>query len=165
MDDALKIWEWFFTFDNGFGLMSDQYLVSTGAVPEKCCNSTVRNPYTKCSNTKISGTSYNQGLLISASAFLYKRTGNKTYLNVGLRALEAIFQNYTTKEGVLVDEARGYQTYQYECLWSEDPGGDWYSFNGIFMNHLTYFTTLLANDPNLPTQTIKKNPTSSTFVQ
>ena len=156
LDDALKIWDWFFAFDGGYGLMSSNYLVSTGAVPEKCCNSTVSSPHTKCSNSKISGTSYNQGLLISSSAFLYKRTGNQTYLNIGLRALEAIFQNYTTKEGIIVDEARGYRTYQDECMWSEDPGGDWYSFNGIFMNHLVYFTMLMANDPNLPSETLKR---------
>ena len=150
LDDAQKIWDWFFSFDNGSGLMSEQYLVSTGAVPGECCNSTSDDPSTKCSNSKVSGTSYNQGLLLSSSAFLYKRTGDKKYLSVGLRALEAIFQNYTTDEGILIDEPRGYQSYQTGvCSTWSDPGGDWYSFSGIFMNHLSYFTTLLADNVTL----------------
>ena len=87
---------------------------------------------------------------MSSSAFLYKRTGNKKYLSVGLRALEAILQNYTTEEGTLVDEPRGYQSYQTGvCAAWSDPGGDWYSFSGIFMNHLSYFTTLLADNVTL----------------
>ena len=156
MEGAQKIWDWFFSFDNGYGLMSDKYLVSTGAIPEFCCNNSVSNPVTKCINSGISGTSYNQGLLLSSSAYLYKRTGNKTYLNVALRALDAIFENYTTKEGVLVDEPRGYQTYQDMCYWFGDPGGDWYSFNGIFMNHLSYFAALLADATTLPDNTMVK---------
>lgn len=28
--DAQKIWNWIFSFDDGYGLMSDKYLSSTG---------------------------------------------------------------------------------------------------------------------------------------
>ena len=153
LERAQLVWDWFFSFDNGYGLMSDKYLVSTGAVPERCCNATSANPYTRCHNSKVSGTAYNQGLLISSSANLYLRTGNTTYLEVGLRAVEAILKNYTTKEGVLIDEPRSYQSYQYECYSGQDPGGDWYSFNGIFMLHLGYFTELLHKNGSLPTDT------------
>lgn len=156
LNDSLKIWDWFFSFDNGYGLMTNQYLVSTGANPEMCCNNTVTNPYKKCINSKIPGLSYNQGLLMSASAFLYKRTGNTSFLDVGLRALEAVLENYTTNEGILVDEARGYRTYTFECVGWADPGGDWYSFNGIFMNHLAYFTDLLATNRSIPDSTLQK---------
>ena len=156
LESAQKIWDWFFSFDHGNGLMSDKYLVSTGAVPEQCCNFTTTDPLRKCVNSNVSGTSYNQGLLLSAAGFLYNRTGNKTYLDVGTRALEAILTNYTTKEGILIDEARGYQTYQYQCFGWADPGGDWYSFQGIFMNHLSYFTTLLADSGDLSSATIAR---------
>ena len=158
LNDAQKIWDWFFSFDNGYGLMSDEYLVSTGGIPQQCCNNSITDLHKKCSNSRVSGTSYNQGLLMSASAFLYKRTGNKTYLDVGLRALEAVFQNYTTKEGILVDEPRGSQTYlpSYGCVANSDPGGDWYSFNGVFMNHLSYFTALLADGKTLSNQTLQR---------
>ena len=153
LERAQLVWDWFFSFDDGYGLMSDKYLVSTGANPERCCNATSPNPYTRCHNSKVSGTAYNQGLLLSSSANLYLRTGNRTYLNVGLRAADAVLKNYTTKEGILIDEPRSYQTYQYQCASGTDPGGDWYSFNGIFMLHLGYFIDLLHNNGSLPKQT------------
>lgn len=59
--------------------------------------------------------------------------------------LEAVLANYSTPEGLLLDEPRSYQTYLGECLGGKDPGGDWYSFNGIFMLHLTYFSDVLAS--------------------
>ena len=152
---AQRIWNWFFSFDNGYGLMSNKYLVSTGAIPIDCCNATTENSYLKCHNSKLSGTSYNQGLLMSASAYLYRITGNTTYLNVGLRALDAILKNYTTKEGILIDEPRSYQTYQHSCMSGQDPGGDWYSFNGIFMLHLGYFTELLHENGSLPNEALQ----------
>lgn len=151
---AEKIWNWFFSFDDGYGMMSDKFLVSTGVVPERCCNAT-SDVYTRCHNTRQSGTAYNQGLLMSASAFLYLRTANKTYLSIGLRALEAILINYT-RNGVLVDEARSYPSYSYSCYEGSDPGGDWYSFNGIFMLHLGYFTELLVKSRDLPDDLFKR---------
>ncbi len=147
-EDALKIWDWFFSFDGGYGLMSNKYLVSSGAIPEKCCNSTSES-YSRCYNSGFSGTSYNQGLLMSSSAYLYVLTGNITYLNTGLRLLDAIQKNYTTSEGILVDEPRSYQSYEGSCWGGADPGGDWYSFNGIFMLHLGYFTELLSQNKSL----------------
>ena len=153
LESAQKIWDWIFSFNDGYGLMSDKYLVSTGAIPELCCNNTISDPHRRCVNSNVSGTSYNQGLLMSAAAYLYNRTGNKTYLNVGMRALEAILTNYTTKDGVLIDEARGYQTYSYGCYGWADPGGDWFSFQGVFMNHLSYFTTVLSESDVLPLAT------------
>ena len=153
LDRALQVWDWFFSFDDGYGLMSDKYLVSTGAVPERCCNATTTDPYTRCHNSRVSGTAYNQGLLISSSAYLYLRTGNETYLDVGLRAVDAILMNYTTKEGVLIDEPRAYQTFVSQCEAYADPGGDWYSFNGIFMLHLGYFIELLHENGSLPNET------------
>ena len=151
LTDAVKIWNWFYSFDNGQGLITDEGLVSTGAVPEKCCNSSTTDPYSKCYNSKIRGTSYNQGLLISSAAYLYRATANKTYLIAGLKAIEAIIVNYTTSEGILIDEPRSYQTYNYEC-WgaSSDPGGDWFSFQGIFMVHLSYFVEILKSNGSLP---------------
>lgn len=156
LNDSEKIWNWIFSFDNGYGLMSDSYLVSTGAVPEQCCNSTTSGLYTKCKNSKVPGTAYNQGLLLSASALLYVRTGNETYLKTGMRALEAILTNHTTKDGILVDEQRGFQTYQTQCVDGEDPGGDYFSFNGVFMLHLGYFTEILAKNKSLPIETFKR---------
>lgn len=60
---------------------------------------------------------------MSASAFLYKRTGNKAYLNVGLHTLDPILKNYTTNEGILVDKPRGTPLYiaGFECLVDPDP--------------------------------------------
>ena len=156
LERTQQIWDWFFSFDDGYGLMSKKGLVSTGAIPEKCCNASSSDPHKKCHNSKLPGTSYNQGLLMSASAYLYRQTGNKTYLNVGLQALDAILTNYTTKEGVLVDEPRSYQSYEGSCWAGADPGGDWYSFNGIFMLHLGYFTELLYKNGSLPSSTLAK---------
>ena len=146
---AIRTWDWFFHIDNGQGMMSDQFLVSTGVVPERCCNAT-SDEYTRCQNSKQSGTSYNQGLLMSAAAYLYLSTGNETFLKTGVRAAEAILANYTTAEGILVDEPRGYQSFMSSCYSGSDPGGDWYSFNGIFMLHLGYFTELLVKNGTMP---------------
>ena len=155
---AERIWEWLFTFDDGHGLLSEEYLVSTGAVPERCCNNTITDTYTKCHNTRVAGTSYNQGVLMSASAYLYRCTGELKYLNVGLRAIDAILANYTTMEGILIDEPRGVTMYTLGsyCSGYADPGGDWYSFNGIFMLHLSYFTELLYENGSLPNSTLDK---------
>ena len=153
LNDSMKIWNWFFSFDGGHGLISDKYLVSTGAVPEKCCNST-SDSYNRCYNTRLSGTSYNQGLLMSASSYLYLRTGNVSYLKTGLRLFLAIKENYTTSEGVLIDEPRSYQSFEGSCWAGADPGGDWYSFNGIFMLHLGYFTDLLSQNKHLDSSTL-----------
>ena len=154
--NAQKIWDWIFSFDNGYGLMSESYLMSTGAIPERCCNATSNDSYTRCHNSRIPGTSYNQGLLLSGSAYLYRRTGDEKYLNFGLRALQAVLQNYTTKEGVLVDEPRSYPTYQYSCSGlPSDPGGDFYSFQGIFMLHLGYFAELLYEVDKLSFYTLR----------
>ena len=155
LERSEQIWDWFFSFDDGNGLMSDKNLVSTGAIPEKCCNATTTDPHKKCHNSNLSGTSYNQGLLMSSSAYLYRRTGNKHYLNVGLQALNAILANYTTKEGILIDEPRSYQSYEGSCWAGADPGGDWYSFNGIFMLHLGYFTELLYKNGSLQNATLQ----------
>ena len=155
LQGAIKIWDWFFSIDNGQGMMSDSFLVSTGVVPERCCNAT-SDEYTRCHNTRQSGTSYNQGLLMSAAAYLYLSTGNQTYLKVGLRAAEAVLANYTTKEGILVDEPRSYQSYLYQCYAGSDPGGDWYSFNGIFMLHLGYFTELLVKNESMPMDLLQR---------
>ena len=161
---AEKVWNWFFSFDDGYGLMTDKYLVSTGAIPENCCNSSSKDPFAKCYNSKIPGTSYNQGLLMSSSAYLYRRTGNKTYLLVGMRALEAILTNYTTDEGILIDEPRSYQNYQYDYCWgaSSDPGGDFFSFQGIFMIHLGYFVDTLRENGTFSDDMLDK---VATFVQ
>lgn len=143
LQDAVKVWDWVFSFDDGHGLMTDMNLVSTGAIPEKCCNSSVNNPSKKCHNSKLSGTSYNQGLLLSSAGYLYVLTRDHKYLDAGLKVLNAVLVNYTTTEGILVDEMRSYQTYVDRCWAGRDPGGDWYSFNGIFMLHLSYFTEVM----------------------
>lgn len=148
LNDAEKIWNWFFSFDNGNGLVTDKNLVSTGAIPEKCCSS-ISDSYSRCHNTKLPGTSYNQGVMMSASAYLYLRSANPVYLKFGLRLLNAILANYTTSDGVLIDEPRSYQSYVGSCWAGADPGGDWYSFNGIFMLHLGYFMELLVEHNSL----------------
>ena len=145
LQDAEKVWDWIFSFNNGRGLFTEKNLISIGASPEKCCNSSTRNPTRKCHNSKLSGTSYNQGLFLSAAAYLYAVTEDHMYLDAGLELLNAVLANYTTSEGILVDEMRSSQTYRSQCLGGSDPGGDWYSFNGIFMLHLAYFTEILTS--------------------
>ena len=155
LKDAERLWNWFFSFDGGYGLMSDEYLVSTGAIPFGCCNATsTKNP---CYNSRSHDSAYNQGLLLSSAAYLYLSTGNKSYIDVGIRAFEAIAENYTTKDGVLIDELRGFPSIDtYSCSAYSDPGGDWYSFNGVFMLHLGYFTELLVKNGSMPSDTLEK---------
>ena len=68
--DAERLWDWFFSFSNGYGLMSDEYLVSTGAYPLRCCNATSAN--NTCYNGRNHDVAYNQGFLLSSSAYLYQ---------------------------------------------------------------------------------------------
>lgn len=142
--NALKVWKWIFSFQNGRGLLTDKNLISTGLLPEECCNSSAKSLRKRCYSAKLAGTSYNQGLFLSAAAYLYAFTKDRQYLDAGLVVLDGVLQNYTTAEGVLLDEPRSAQTYEGQCLAGKDPGGDWYSFNGIFMLHLGYFTETLA---------------------
>ena len=93
LSSAKKIWNWFFSYDNGRGLMSETNLVSTGVVPEKCCNSTSTNTNKQCYNAGLHGTSYNNGLFLSAAAYLYLSTGNHTYLKTGIQLAEAVIAN------------------------------------------------------------------------
>ena len=153
LNDSLKLWNWFFSYDNGRGLMSDEYLVSTGAVPLGCCNATsAKNP---CFNSNSHDSIYSQGLLLSSAAYLYLSTGNKTFINIGIRAFEAVVANYTIN-GVLRDEPRGFPASTSYCDVYADPGGDWFSFNGVFMLHLGYFTELLVKNGSMPSDTLKK---------
>ncbi len=150
---AEQLWDWFFSFDDGFGLMSEKYLVSTGAIPYTCCNATSQD--NACVNSKSHDAIYSQGLLLSSSAYLYLVTGHSAYLKTGLRAVEAVLQNYTTNEGILIDELRGFPSNVKSCSSYADPGGDWYSFNGIFMLHLGYFTELLVKNGSMPSDILK----------
>ena len=153
LNDSERIWQWFFSYDDGYGLMSEKFLVSTGAIPLTCCNATSKQK--QCENSKSHDAIYSQGLLLSASAYLYLATGNQTYLKTGLRAFDAVIQNYTSSDGVLLDEVRGFPSYVGECYSKSDPGGDWFSFNGIFMLHLAYFTELLVTNGTMPKATLK----------
>ncbi len=151
VNNAIKIWKWISSFQNGRGLLTDKNLISTGLLPEQCCNSSAKNIRKKCYNSNLSGTSYNQGLFMSAAAYLYSFTKDKQYLDAGLVVLDAVLENYTTPDGLLLDEPRSAQTYDgQQCYWAADPGGDWYSFNGIFMLHLSYFADILTSKKALP---------------
>lgn len=141
--NARKVWDWMLSFENGRGMVTEQNLISTGALPERCCNTTVKDAHKKCYNSKLAGTSYNQGLLLSAAAYMYSFTEEKRYLDFGLMILDGVLANYTTPGGLMLDEARSGQTYVNQCSGGKDPGGDWYSFNGIFMLHLAYFSDIL----------------------
>ena len=146
VSNAVKIWKWIFSFQNGRGLLTESNLISTGLLPELCCNSSAKDLSKRCYNSKLVGTSYNQGLFLSAAAYLYAFTEDPQYLNASLTVLDAVLENYTSSDGLLLDEKRSGQTYDNsQCMWDKDPGGDWYSFNGIFMLHLGYFTEVLLS--------------------
>ena len=157
LNDSVRLWDWFFSFDNGRGLMSDEFLVSTGAIPIGCCNAT--SGKIRCQNSRSHDSVYSQGLLLSSSAYLYLSTGNKTYLETGMRAFEAVVANYSTG-GVLRDEPRGFPLYSVDssqgCSIYSDPGGDWYSFNGVFMLHLGYFSELLVKNGSMPSDMLAR---------
>ena len=155
-DKALRIWKWIFSFQNGRGLLTEKNLVSTGVTPEHCCNASSKNLTTRCSNSVLEGTSYNQGLFMSSAAYAYALTKDKQYLDAGMMVLEGVIANYTTSGGALRDEMRSSKTYHDHCQWGQDPGGDWYSFNGIFMLHLAYFTEILAGMKALPDSTLQQ---------
>jgi len=144
LKDAEKVWNWIFSFDGGRGLLTERNLFSVGVSPEWCCNSSAHNLAKKCVNSKLTGTSYNQGLFLSSSAYLYAATGDRQYLVWGQTVLGGVLENYTTSDGVLVDELRSYQSYTSGCSFSSDPGGDYFSFNGIFMLHLGYYVDVLT---------------------
>ena len=160
LEKAKRVWDWFFSFNDGRGIVTEQNILATGLVPERCCNAT-SDPYTRCRNSNQNGTAYNQGIFLSAAAYMYLCTGDKSYIEAGVRVLDAVIANYSMN-GVLKDEARSYLSYNYDCESGGDPGGDWYSFNGIFMLHLGYFIDILSNNKSLPPDTLKK---ASDFIQ
>ena len=143
--NAIKVWKWIFSLENGRGLFTERNLISIGVLPELCCNSTSKDLSKKCYNSKLDATSYSQGLMLSSAANLYAFTEDKQYLNTGLMLLNAVLENYTTPSGLLIDEIRSGLTYTGQCQYNGDPGGDWYSFNGIFMLHLGYFTDIMTS--------------------
>lgn len=147
--NAIKVWKWIFSFQNGRGIVTEKNLIATGVMPEQCCNSTAKNLRKRCYTSNVDGTSYNQGLFLSAAAYLFALTEDKQYLSAGLLVLDAVLENYTS-DGVLLDEMRSSQTYNGQCQGGQDPGGDWYSFNGIFMLHLAYFTDVAVSKKALP---------------
>ncbi len=149
LKDAQKIWDWIFSFDSSRGLATETNLLSIGVSPERCCNYSSTSTAKKCVNSKLTGTSYNHGLFLSSSAYLYAVTEDPKYLKSGLNLLNAVLENYTTPEGVLKDELRSYQSYVSACSFSSDPGGDYFSFNGIFMLHLGYFVDVLEDNKAL----------------
>lgn len=153
LKNAKRIWDWFFSFNNGHGIVTEQNILATGLVPERCCNAT-SDSYTRCRNSNVNGTAYNQGIFMSAAAYLYLVTGNKSYIEAAVRVFEAVRANYTVN-GVLRDEPRSYQSYSYACIAGGDPGGDWFSFNGIFMLHLGYFIDVLAKNGSLSADMLK----------
>lgn len=155
LEKAKKVWDWFFSFNDGRGIVTKQNILATGLVPERCCNAT-SDPYTRCRDSNLNGTAYNQGIFLSAAAYLYLCTGNVSYIESAIRVLDAVMANYTTSGGVLKDEARSYQSYVDQCHSGADPGGDWYSFNGIFMLHLGYFVDVLTQNKSMPPDTLKK---------
>lgn len=158
LQNAKRIWNWFFSFNNGRGIVTDQNILATGLVPERCCNATsddTTDLYSKCRDSNVRGTAYNQGIFLSAAAYLYLSTGNNTFIDAALHVFEAVLANYT-EDGVLKDEARSYQSFSTQCFAGADPGGDWYSFNGIFMLHLGYFIDLLTKNGSMPSDTLKR---------
>ena len=160
LDNAKTIWDWFFSFDNGRGIVTEQNILATGLVPERCCNAS-SDSFSRCRNSNVNGTAYQQGIFLSAAAYMYLNTGNKSYIDAAVRVIEAVMENYTV-DGVLRDEPRSYQSYSSQCLAGADPGGDWYSFNGVFMLHLSYFVDILTKNGSMPADTLKK---IRTFVQ
>ena len=148
---AVSIWNWLFEFDEGRGLIADNGIMSTGAVPIMCCNATSAAAFgnsttngSKCANSGAPGMSYSHGLLMSSAVLLHNVTGDKDYLITGLRLLDAAVENLTNSEGAVKDAQRGSrQLYSSSCECGSDPGSDFFSFKGIFAAHLAYFTDTL----------------------
>ena len=81
-----------------------------------------------------------QGLYLSAAAHLYAITNSSRYLVHASKLVEAVLQNATDARGILIEPpAPPISWYGGQCLQGADPGGDWYSFKGIAVMHLTYF--------------------------
>lgn len=152
LDSAERIWSWVYAFDGGRGLTAPNGVMSTGALPERCCaaantakNAHSTSPGPLCANSRAPGMSYNHGLLMSSAALLYNATGSKDYLKTSLELLQAAIENLTDSEGAVRDVQRGSRVFSSagRCLCGSDPGSDFFSFNGIFTAHLSYFAETL----------------------
>jgi predicted alpha-1,6-mannanase (GH76 family) len=147
------------------GMIAENGLVSNGLIGN-CCD-------TNCKNDNGPGYTYNQGLYIASSAYLYILTQETDYLDKGEKLLIAcmdILQN----NGILseVPEHPGYDPgcavntgvecdcssrkccvdsvtkkcfKPSGCSTNPDTGGDWFSFKGIFMRSLPIFLKLRPN--------------------
>eukprot|EP00117_Sycon_ciliatum_P015413 scpid38547/ scgid1535/ Mannan endo-1,6-alpha-mannosidase DCW1; Defective cell wall 1; Endo-alpha-1-&gt len=146
---AEEIWNWLFAFDNGRGLLAENGIMSTGAVPQYCCHAlsasrekNITYPRVECANSRVAGMSYNHGILMSSAALLYNITADKNYLQTAISLLESALVNLTDVTGAMLDIQRGSRAAAYGCG-EGDPGSDFFSFKGIFVMHLGYFVHIL----------------------
>eukprot|EP00299_Pterocystis_sp_00344_P016386 c8222_g1_i2.p1 GENE.c8222_g1_i2~~c8222_g1_i2.p1 ORF type:complete len:579 (+),score=91.41 c8222_g1_i2:35-1771(+) len=138
------LWDWFMGFDSGRGLLDGNNLISSGAVPldstdKMCCNATSASlTEKKCINERGLGFSYNQGMFLAACSYMYQATDDIEFVKLGENVLLAVAENMTIN-GVLVEQTTPSKTWAGTCSYNQDPGGDWYSFKGVFMTRLGDF--------------------------
>ena len=153
---AKEIWNWLFAFDNGRGLLAENGIMSTGAVPQYCCHAlsasrekNITYPRVECANSRVAGMSYNHGILMSSAALLYNITADKNYLQTAISLLESALVNLTDVTGAMLDVQRGSRASAYGCG-EGDPGSDFFSFKGIFVMYLGYTVQTLTDSNVLP---------------
>ena len=53
----------------------------------------------------------------------------RAFFTHSVKLLNAVLQNYTLTDGILINKPRSGQTFKSQCMVEDDPGGDWYFFN------------------------------------
>lgn len=103
---AQDAWNWF----SGTGMINSDHLVNDG-IDLSTCRNNGQPIYT-----------YNQGVILSGLANLYRATGNSAYLDAASSIANAAITKLVDANGILVDD----------CDRHKDCSGDGLQFKGIF---------------------------------
>jgi hypothetical protein len=118
---AVKVWEWL----RDSGMINSEKLVNDGLTVD-------------CQNNGQTTWTYNQGVILSGLAELYRATGEEEYLTAAREIADAVIANeLLSPNGILTEP----------CDAVEGCRSDHATFKGIFMKHLAELDVVLEDRP------------------
>lgn len=116
-DWAMKEWTWF----HGSKMFTDSLWISDGL--NKDCS---------CGFNPGLDLTYNQGIVLGGLTYLYRLTGDHSYLDLAQRMAHASIRKYSNDKGVLTEQG--------------DWNADKVQFKGIYIRYLALLNTELHDD-------------------
>ncbi|KAK7754420.1 hypothetical protein SLS62_003714 [Diatrype stigma] len=128
LDRALREWDWF----RNSGMINGANLINDGLLEDAATQT--------CANNNAPTWTYNQGVVLTGLAELYRTTGDGTYLDAARRVADAVLASPALlgAGGILTEP----------CTASgEDCDPDRTAFKGIFMRQLAKLDAVLVDRP------------------